>query len=128
MSISGIAYALPFGVSEIAKHHELTAEGAKNHGPIVSEAAKQQSRGAPVNYHGSLSSTESVFSPQTVFHRKVFQSQRLCYGSAQDFSSQDCGTSGHVGALFIKRIDNIDTRLFIGKIDGIEREAHAFAY
>jgi PEP-CTERM motif len=71
VGLSGIANATPFGMSEIAKNHEFDA-GAKNHGAVVSEAAKhhgggnQQGALVSVNSQGNLSAAQSASSPQSV--------------------------------------------------------------
>jgi hypothetical protein len=59
-ALAGPATATPLGMSELAKNKEL-AEGAKNHGAMVSEAAKQLG-GASTHYVGTLNSESSLSS------------------------------------------------------------------
>ena len=63
-----IGNATPFGIDAIARNHELD-EGAKNHGAVVSAAAKHHGGGvsteplgeglAPVNFQSTISSSAS---------------------------------------------------------------------
>jgi len=70
-ALAGQAIATPLGVSEIAKNKELTvAQEVKNHGAMVSEAAKQQGGGvSSLNSQSTLvaaSSSQTVPEPGTV--------------------------------------------------------------
>ena len=70
-ALAGKAIATPLGMSEIAKNKELNvAQEVKNHGAIVSEAAKQQGGGvSSLNSQSTLvaaSSSQTVPEPGTV--------------------------------------------------------------
>lgn len=64
---ANIGNATPFGMSEIAQNHDLD-EGAKNHGAVVSEAARHHGGGASaLNHVGSVNSqSTSLLSAQDI--------------------------------------------------------------
>ncbi|HKY72641.1 MAG TPA: PEP-CTERM sorting domain-containing protein [Nitrospira sp.] len=63
---ANIGNATPFGMSEIAQNHDLD-EGAKNHGAVVSEAARHHGGGASAqSYVASVNSQSTLLSSQTI--------------------------------------------------------------
>ena len=60
VGLASMANAIPLGVSEIAKNHELD-EGAKNHGAVVSEAAQHHGGGvSQLNSQNTFSSSQGT--------------------------------------------------------------------
>ena len=71
LGLAGTANANSLVISEIAKNHEYNGEEYKNHGAIVSEAAKQHGQWSSGTYQGTVqntvSSLQSVPEPGSLF-------------------------------------------------------------
>ena len=88
IGLAGMANAIPFGVSEIAKNHELD-EGAKNHGAVVSEAAKHHGGGvSQLNSQSTFSSSQGIsLNSQSTFSSQNTLSSETAFFTTQSVSS-----------------------------------------
>lgn len=88
VGFAGMANATPFGVSEIARNHELD-EGAKNHGAIVSEAAKHHGGGVSLlNSQSTFSSSQGIsLNSQSTVSSQNTLSPETAFSSPQSVSS-----------------------------------------
>jgi hypothetical protein len=59
LGLAGTANATSLGISQIAKNHEYNGEEYKNHGAIVSEAAKHHGQMSSGTYQGTVQNTVS---------------------------------------------------------------------
>jgi hypothetical protein len=82
VAFAGMGNATPFGIDEIARNHELD-EGAKNHGAVVSEAARHHAEGASLLHSSStfappntLASQSTIASPQSVSSLAIIPSSQ----------------------------------------------------
>ena len=88
VGLAGMANAIPLGVSEIAKNHELD-EGAKNHGAVVSEAAKHHGGGvSQLNSQSTFSSSQGIsLNSQSTFSSQNTLSSETAFFTTQSVSS-----------------------------------------